>query len=398
MQLGRGPMIELPKTNGAIVSYALVGRPISAPAAPTFNRDSFAAAHVVRAPFSELEGEIAWDATLEFRSHLLSCGHNIAEAMDTAQRGMGLTSEQALQLVERTVAHCGAEASGRVFAGAGTDDIGADLPVTLDAVRAAYLRQIERIQSAGAGVILMASRALARAASSADDYVALYSDVLAQVDQPVILHWLGDMFDPQLAGYWGASAYEEAAEAVLAIIGANASKVRGIKVSLLDAQKEIDLRSRLPQGVRLYTGDDFNYPELIEGRDGFTSDALLGIFDPIAPIASAALTALAAGDVDRYHELFDPTLPLARHIFSAPTWRYKTGIVFLAWLNGHQSHFRMIDGAESQRSVLHLAELFRLADACGALQHPDLAVHRMRQFLEVSGVEQPRSVQLQMAG
>jgi hypothetical protein len=306
----------------------------------------------------------------------------VAEAMDTAQRGMGLDWEATRELIRRSVAEAKA-VGGQLACGAGTDQlVGGDL----DAVRHAYEEQLAFIEGEGAPVILMASRALARAASGPDDYRSLYGALLEQASEPVILHWLGDMFDPLLTGYWGTSDLDAAADVVIDIIETHAAKVDGIKVSLLDAGREVALRRRLPEGVRMYTGDDFNYPELIRGDDAGYSDALLGIFDAIAPVAAAAMHALDDGDVARYDELLAPTVPLSRHIFAAPTPYYKTGVVFLAYLNGHQNHFRMVGGLESGRSVLHLSELFVLADQAGLLRDPELASERMRHVLALAGV------------
>jgi hypothetical protein len=300
--------------------------------------------------------------------------------MDTAQRGMGLDWAATQELIRRSVAEARA-VGGQLAAGAGTDQL-RNGGATLDEVRRAYAEQLEFIEGEGAPVILMASRALCAAASCADDYRKLYGELLGGASSPVILHWLGEMFDPLLAGYWGAGSFEDALDVVIDVIEANVAKVDGIKISLLDADKEIALRERLPEGVRMYTGDDFNYPDLI--RSG--SHALLGIFDAIAPAAAAAMHALDEGDTARYDELLAPTVPLSRHIFAAPTQYYKTGVVFLAFLNGHQQHFRMVGGLESGRSVLHLAELFVLADQAGLLRDPELASERMRHVLALAGV------------
>ncbi len=316
------------------------------------SRVAFAAAHVAAGP----DGEIDWEATLAFRHHLWEHGLGVAEAMDTAQRGMGLDWPAAQELIRRTAA----EAGGRLAAGAGTDHT---QPRTVDEVRAAYEHQCELVEGTGAQAIVMASRALAAAARSADEYREVYGAVLRQLERPAILHWLGDMFDPALAGYWGSPDLDEATETVLAIIGEHAEKVDGIKVSLLDADREVALRSRLPAGVRLYTGDDFNYPELIASG----SDALLGVFDAIAPAAAAALRALEAGDRAEYDRILEPTVPLARKLFEPPTYNYKTGIVYLAWRNGHQQHFKMLGGMETARSPEHLAEVAALAERAGLL-------------------------------
>jgi dihydrodipicolinate synthase/N-acetylneuraminate lyase len=316
------------------------------------SRVAFAAAHVAAGP----DGEIDWEATLAFRHHLWEHGLGVAEAMDTAQRGMGLDWPAAQELISRTAA----EAGGRLAAGAGTDHT---QPRTVDEVRAAYEHQCELVEGTGAQAIVMASRSLAAVATSADEYREVYGAVLRQLERPAILHWLGDMFDPALAGYWGSPDLDEATETVLAIIGEHAEKVDGIKVSLLDADREVALRSRLPAGVRLYTGDDFNYPELIASG----SDALLGVFDAIAPAAAAALRALDAGDRDAYDRILEPTVPLARKLFEPPTYNYKTGIVYLAWRNGHQQHFKMLGGMETARSPEHLAEVAALAERAGLL-------------------------------
>jgi hypothetical protein len=312
------------------------------------SRIAFAAAHVA----ADETGGIDWEATLAFRRHLWDCGLGVAEAMDTAQRGGGLEWAMARELIERTAA----EGGGRLCAGAATDHTA---PATLDEVRAAYEHQCELIEGTGAQVVVMASRALAAIAASPDDYREVYGTVLRQLERPAILHWLGEMFDPALAGYWG----EDPEETILAIVGDHVDKVDGIKVSLLDAAREVAIRERLPEGVRLYTGDDFNYPELIASG----SDALLGIFAAIAPAAGAALAALDRGDRAAYDRILAPTLPLARKLFEPPTFNYKTGIAYLAWLNGHQEHFRMLGGMETARSAAHLAEVRELAERAEVL-------------------------------
>ncbi|MGL4309822.1 MAG: dihydrodipicolinate synthase family protein [Paracoccaceae bacterium] len=382
------PRLILPGSDG-LAPYD-VGPPgdFAAPkAAP--NRIAFAAAHVVADPLAEcdpwLDAAIDWDATLAFRRHLWSLGFAVAEAMDTAQRGMGLDWAQALDLIGRSVAEAKA-AGGTVFSGVGTDHLVAGPGLTLDRITAAYLEQLHAVQALGGRVILMASRALAAAAKGPDDYLSVYARVLADADAPVIIHWLGDMFDPALTGYWGSSDTTAAMGTCLAMLEANARKIDGIKISLLSKEAEITMRRRLPAGIRMYTGDDFNYAELIAGDDQGYSHALLGIFDAIAPAASAALAHLAAGDRARFEAILEPTVPLSRHIFRAPTRFYKTGVVFLAWLNGHQSHFTMIGGQESTRSTLHFAELFRLADRAGLFAEPDRATARMRAFLAVRGI------------
>jgi hypothetical protein len=335
---------------------------------------------------------VDWDCTIAYREYLWSLGLGVAEAMDTAQRGMGMDWPQSLELVRRSTAAARRWPGARIASGCGTDQLAADEARSITEVIAAYEQQMEAIEATGSPLVIMASRALARVARSRDDYLAVYDRVLSQAREPVILHWLGDMFDPALAGYWGEADPRAAMDTVVEIIRARASKVDGIKISLLDKDAEIALRRRLPEGVRMYTGDDFNYAELIAG-DGEGShpgqqysDALLGIFDAIAPAASLALRALTDGDPTTYARILAPTVALSRHLFAAPTRHYKTGIVLLAWLNGHQAHFTMIGGDQGSRSLLHLAEVFRLADQADCLQHPDLAVRRMRHLLAMHGI------------
>jgi len=382
--------IDLPADGGKVETYAVrEPRRFDRPAKP-FTRVAYAAAHVVADPLSTkdpwLEAAIDWDATLAYRRHLWSWGFGIAESMDTAQRGMGLDWTNSLELVRRTLAEAG---PGQVVAsGAGTDHLPPGTHA-IDRIIAAYEEQCGAIEKLGGRIILMASRALAASARSPEDYARVYDRILGQVRQPVIIHWLGEMFDPALAGYWGKADHLEAMEVCLEMLARNAAKVDGIKISLLDKAKEIRMRRRLPRnengGVRMYTGDDFNFAELIEGDAEGHSDALLGIFDAIAPAASAALSSLAAKDSATYHDILGPTVPLSRHIFKAPTRFYKTGVVFMAWLNGHQDHFVMVGGQQSARSILHFAELFRLADAAGLLTDPALACARMKQLLAVHG-------------
>jgi hypothetical protein len=383
--------LKLPQADGSIAPYTL-GPPssFSAPTGGIRSRVAYAAAHVVADPLAAvnptLDVAIDWEATLSYRRYLWSLGLAVAEAMDTAQRGMGLTWQHAQDLIRRSISEAKAH-NGIVACGAGTDHLAASPQVTIEQVEAAYEEQVGFVEGLGGRVILMASRALAASARSADDYVRVYGKILGQVRQPVILHWLGDMFDPVLAGYWGSRDLDAAMDTCLHIIGDYASKIDGIKISLLDKDREIAMRRRLPSSVKMYTGDDFNYPELIAGDHQGYSHALLGIFDAVAPAASAALQALDAGDVQRYNQIFAPTLPLSRHIFQAPTFYYKTGVVFMAYLNNHQSHFRMVGGQESARSLIHLAELFRLADAAGLLRDPEQAAQRMRHVLALSGIE-----------
>ncbi|MBE1282726.1 MAG: DUF993 family protein [Rhodobacteraceae bacterium] len=380
--------IQLPDTNGHLSDYRLVGTPIAhAVMTPDSARVVYSAAHVVANPFVDADptgpANVDWDKTMEFRRHLAGMGMGIAEAMDTAQRGMGLDWNGALELIKRTKAEL---PDALVANGCGTDHLDPADAKSLDDVRRAYHEQLEAIQAIGGRIILMASRALVKVATSADDYVSIYNDVLAACDEPVILHWLGEMFDPQLAGYWGAGNFEEALETCLTIIEANEAKVDGIKISLLDAEKEIIMRRRLPEGVRMYSGDDFNYPELIAGDEQGFSHALLGIFDPLAPAAAYAVSKLSEGDTAAFRATLDPTVPLARHIFRAPTQYYKTGVVFLAWLNGFQDHFIMLNGAQATRSLPYFTDCFRMADECGLLRDPDMAVDRMQTLLKIYGV------------
>nr|WP_235017636.1 dihydrodipicolinate synthase family protein [Thermomonospora echinospora] len=359
------------------------------PSSPLTSRIAYAAAHVVADPFADntpgSPAAVDWEATLAFRRHLWAYGLGVAEAMDTAQRGMGLDWPAARELIGRS----GAEAracGGRIVCGAGTDQLGPG-PAPLDRVIAAYEEQLAVVEDAGAIPVIMASRQLAAAARGPDDYAEVYGRLLGGLRRPAVLHWLGPMFDPALAGYWGSPDPDAAADLLLSIIEAHPGRVDGVKVSLLDAGREVALRRRLPAGVRMYTGDDFHYPELIAGDGSGHSDALLGIFDVIAPAASAALQALDADAPAAFREILAPTVPLARAVFAAPTRHYKTGAVFLAWLAGHQRHFRMVGGMESARSVPHLAGLYRLADAAGLLPDPELAVTRLRSWLAVQGVE-----------
>lgn len=303
--------------------------------------------------------------------------------MDTAQRGMGLDRAGAAELIRRSAAEARA-VGGRIACGAGTDQLTG--PADLPSVRAAYEEQLALVESTGAGAILMASRALSAAAASADDYLTVYGHLLRQASEPVILHWLGPMFDPALEGYWGSADLDTATETFLEVVAAHPDKVDGIKVSLLDARREVELRRRLPQGVRCYTGDDFHYPELIAGDERGFSHALLGIFDPLGPLAAEAVRVLDTGDTEGFRKLLDPTVDLSRHLFQAPTRFYKTGVVFLAWLAGHQSHFTMVGGLQSARSLPHLARAYELADGLGLFPDPALAERRMRSLLDVYGV------------
>ena len=390
--------LTLPTASGALAPYTLRGSvPAKPPTGVTFNRIAYSAAHVVCDPLAVadpwLQAAVDWDATIAYRQHLWSLGLGVAEAMDTAQRGMGLDWPTSLELIGRSLDAAKDVPGALVASGCGTDHLNLDEVESVDDVIRGYEQQMEAIEKLGGKLIVMASRALARVATRPADYERVYDRILSQAKQPVVLHWLGEMFDPALAGYWGTSNVDAAMDTAVGIIAAHPAKVDGIKISLLDKDKEIAMRRRLPAGVRMYTGDDFNYAELIAG-DGFgnapthgRSDALLGIFDAIAPAASAALGALAQGDVEEFHAILGPTVPLSRHIFAAPTRFYKTGVVFMAWLNGHQTHFTMVGGQQSTRSLQHFAELFRLADAANVLEQPELAVRRMKTLLAVHGVE-----------
>lgn len=383
------PVINLP--NGAAVEAFATSPPrVFAKATPPFPRVALAAAHVVADPLAEqdpwLDVKIDWDRTIAFRKHLWSLGLGVAEAMDTAQRGMGLDWTGAQELIRRSLDAMKDHPGAVMASGAGTDHLTPGPDVTVDDVIRAYEEQCEAVEAMGGRIILMASRALAKAARSPADYERVYGRILSQVKQPVVIHWLGEMFDPALEGYWGNHDHMAAMETALAVIHAHADKVDGVKISLLDDQKEIAMRRRLPRGVRMYTGDDFNYAELIAGDEHGHSDALLGIFDPIAPAVGGALAALSRNDLSTFHDILAPTVPLSRHIFKAPTRFYKTGVVFMAWLNGHQDHFVMVGGQQSTRSIQHFSELFRLADRAGLLRDPDMAVARMRALLALHGV------------
>ncbi len=390
--------LTLPGTGGSLSAYTLTGTACAAPPRDIkFNRIAYSAAHVVADPRAAidpwLQCAVDWDTTIAYRRYLWSLGLGVAEAMDTAQRGMGLDWPTSLELIRRSLDAARDVPGAFLASGCGTDHLAPDNARSVDDVIRAYEEQMEAIEKLGGKLIVMASRALARVAQGPADYERVYDRILSQAKQPVVLHWLGDMFDPALKGYWGTNDLDAAMDTALGIIAAHASRVDGIKISLLDKDKEIAMRRRLAPGVRMYTGDDFNYAELIAG-DGIggqpthgKSDALLGIFDAIAPAAASALGALAAGDEAKFHAILGPTVPLSRHIFAAPTRYYKTGVVFLAWLNGHQSHFTMVGGQQSTRSLAHLCELFRLADTAGVLQQPELAVHRMKTLLALHGVE-----------
>jgi hypothetical protein len=391
--------INLPTAEGRIEPYAIRNQPLVAPTtngrAPQFNRVVYSAAHVVADPLADsdpwLDAAIDWDRTIAFRHYLWDLGLGVAEAMDTAQRGMGLDWKAAQALIRRALAAAKTREGALIACGAGTDHLEPGPDVSVDDVIRAYEEQIETIEGMGGRIILMASRALAKAARGPDDYARVYDRLLRQMKEPAIIHWLGEMFDPALAGYWGRQDHMAAMDVCFDIIAAHADKVDGLKISLLSKEKEVAMRRRLARsnataGVRMYTGDDFNYAELIAGDEEGYSHALLGIFDAIAPAACAGLARLAAGDEAGFQEILAPTVPLSRHIFKAPTRFYKTGVVFLAYLNGLQDHFTMIGGQQSARSLPHLAELFRLADSARVLRDPGLAVARMRRVMAVCGV------------
>ncbi|WDV51884.1 dihydrodipicolinate synthase family protein [Streptomyces coeruleorubidus] len=387
--------IRLPDSNGASRTYEPRTEPLLVtPGTPFTSRTVYSAAHVVADPYADVSPDspaaVDWDATLAFRRHLWSHGLGVAEAMDTAQRGMGLDWAGAAELIRRSAAEA-KSVGGLIACGVGTDQLPATeigYPYSLAEIRAAYEEQLAVVEESGARAILMASRALAAVAKGPEDYLEVYGHLLRQASEPVVLHWLGPMFDPALEGYWGATDLDAATRTFLDVIAAHPDKVDGIKVSLLDAQREIDIRRRLPQGVRCYTGDDFNYPELIAGDEQGFSHALLGIFDPLGPLAAQAVRVLDTGDVKGFRELLDPTVPLSRHLFQTPTRFYKTGVVFLAWLAGHQSHFTMVGGLQSARSLPHLAKAYELADGLGLFPDPKLAEERMKNLLGVYGVDQ----------
>ena len=384
--------LSLPNADRKFAPYT-TGEPIQFPSkaeTANFNRVAYAAAHVVADPLADndpwLDANIDWDKTIAFRHYLWDLGFGVAEAMDTAQRGGGLDWSAAKLLIKHALEAAKGRPGAKICCGVGTDHLAVTDDVTVDDIIRAYEEQIEAVEGMGGQLIVMASRALARVAKSPADYERVYGRILKQVKEPVIIQWLGEMFDPALAGYWGNADHMAAMETCLNVMHDNAAKIDGVKISLLSKDKEIAMRRRLPQGVRMYTGDDFNYAELIAGDEEGHSDALLGIFDAIAPAASAGLAKLSKGDLQGFHGIMEPTVPLSRHIFKAPTRFYKTGVVFLAWLNGLQDHFIMVGGQESARSILHLAELFRLADKARVLHDPDLAASRMNKLLAVHGL------------
>ena len=383
----------LPQAGGGLSRYTLTGTPLALPksgATPSFNRIAYAAAHIVVDPLADndpwLDHAIDWERTIAFRSYLWDLGLGVAEAMDTAQRGMGLDWNAAQTLIRHSLDAAKSRPGALIACGAGTDHLLPGPDVSIDDILRAYETQIEAIERLGGRIILMASRALAAAGAGPDDYIRVYDRILSQVREPVIIHWLGEMFDPALQGYWGVTDHMAAMDVCTDIINRHADRVDGVKISLLSAEKEIIMRRRLDPRVRMYTGDDFNYAELIAGDAQGYSHALLGIFDAIAPAASAALACLAQDDEAGFHAILAPTVPLSRHIFKSPTRFYKTGVVFLAYLNGLQEHFLMLGGQQSACSIVHLAELFRLADQAGVLHDPDRATLRMQRVLAVAGI------------
>lgn len=353
------------------------------------SRVAYAAAHVVpKAHADNTPGrpaEIDWDATLAFRHHVWSWGLGVADAMDTAQRNMGLDAAATRELISRSAAEA-ASAGGSLVVGVNTDHVG-DESISLEQVIDAYTEQLHHAEDAGAGAVLMASRHLARTAQNADDYRRVYREVLAAASAPVVLHWLGTAFDPALEGYFGSTDTDAAAGTLLQVIEANRDKVQGVKMSLLDADAEIAVRRRLPESARMFTGDDFHYVGLIEGDEQGHSDALLGAFAALAPNASAAIQALDHDDVAEYRRILGPTEELSRQVFAAPTYYYKTGVAFLSWLNGHQAAFQMVGGLHAARSLPHLSRIVELANGSGALERPELAAARWHELLTINGVD-----------
>ncbi|MFE5672201.1 DUF993 family protein [Agromyces sp. NPDC056523] len=377
-------------TDGATRAVALHPAPSFAkPRRPLQSRVAYAAAHVVpKAHADNTPGQpadIDWDATLAFRHHVWSWDLGVADAMDTAQRNMGLDAAATRELISRSAAEA-ASAGARLVVGVNTDHVD-DESISLEQVIDAYKEQLHHTEDAGAGVVLMASRHLARAAQNADDYRRVYREVLSAAGAPVVLHWLGTAFDPALEGYFGSTDTDAAAGTLLQVIEANRDAVQGVKMSLLDADAEISVRRRLPATARMFTGDDFHYVGLIEGDEQGHSDALLGAFAALAPNASAAIQALDANDIDAYRAILGPTEELSRQVFAAPTFYYKTGVAFLAWLNGHQPAFQMVGGLHAARSLPHLSRIVELANASAALERPELAAARWHELLTINGVD-----------
>jgi hypothetical protein len=383
--------IRLPTEEGLLVDWRPSGAaPIEPDPGGFRSRVAYAATHVVLDPVADpAPGESApidWEATMAFRRHIWAMGLGVAEAMDTAQRGTGLDWQTARELIRRTIEEA-ATTGGRLVCGAGTDQLPPDRPIELSGIVDAYREQVEYVENLGGRVILMASRTLAAIGRSPDDYLEVYGQILSDVAQPVMIHWLGEVFDPALSGYWGSTDHWTALGTLLELASRFRAQIDGVKVSLLNDQIEIALRRGVPEGIRVYTGDDLNYPDLILGDSQGHSDALLGVFDAIAPAAASALQALDRSDLSRYRDVLESTLPLAHHLFEAPTPHYKTGLVFVAYLNGWQSHFRMVGDAETDRSLPHLARILVLSDQAGLLTDPEQAAHRMRLVLAPSGIE-----------
>ena len=383
-------MITLVDETGTASTVELNSAPsFSKPTSPLASRTVYAAAHVVpRTTANNVPGapaDLDWDATLAFRHHLWSWGLGVADAMDTAQRNMGLDAAATRELITRSAAEA-RSVNGGLVVGVNTDHV-EDPVISLDAVIDAYKEQLHLTEDAGASVVLMASRHLARAATTAADYERVYSEVLASAGAPVILHWLGSAFDPELGTYFGSEDTPTASSTLLRIIANAPDRVAGVKMSLLNAESERAVRAKLEAPVRMFTGDDFNYVSLMGGDASGYSDALLGAFAALGPHASAAVQALDADDPDAYARILGPTEALSRQIFAAPTFYYKTGVAFLSWLNGHQSGFGMVGGLHAARSLPHLSEIVRLANECGALEHPELARDRWHGLLRTSGVQ-----------
>jgi hypothetical protein len=401
-------IVQLPNLRGTPRPYRLRPAFTAAPVPgtrPCFSRLAYAAAHVVAKPANGAAAadprspdSVDWDATLRFRRHLWHLGFGIAEAMDTAQREI-LGWENAARLLDMTLADARAEPGRGVIGGAGTDTLATSTP-TLRQVIDAYVAQAEFIHERGGRVILFPTHFLPRHFPAPGHYLEVYRAVTQEVSKPVFLHWLGDMFAPALRGYFPGDSFRR--------ITQDNPKVLGVKLSLLDQRLEEAIRRRIaPQGQVVLTGDDFNFPALIRGGKGagdgrgFQSRAfhfegrgfpvgdyshgLLGIFDGIARVASRALICLAQGDAREYDRLMAPTVPLSRHIFKAPTQHYKAGLVFLAYLNGHQSHFHLLADAEQRRDMAHYVELFKLANAAGVLDDPESAYERFQPVLRNAG-------------
>ncbi|MGV9193727.1 DUF993 family protein [Microbacterium sp. MC2] len=396
--------LTLLAADGGLTRTALVDTSgYSRPSGPLRSRVAYAAAHVVPVVHGDntpgRPAQIDWDATLAFRRNVYSWGLGVADAMDTAQRNMGLDAAATRELIARS-AEVAREESGSVVVGVNTDHVDDDR-ISLAQIIDAYTQQLHFAEEQGAGPVLMASRHLARVATSADDYRHVYREVLAAASTPVVLHWLGTAFDPQLEGYFGSTEWGAASDVLLEIIGESVDKVAGVKMSLLNAESEVSVRQRLPETVRMFTGDDFNYVGLIGGADvpeatqperdpaspRQHSDALLGAFAALAPVASAAIQALDAGDPARYLQVLGPTEELSRQVFAAPTFYYKTGVAFLSWLNGHQPAFQMVGGLHSARSLPHLSRIVELANAAKAFERPALAAERWHGLLRLNGLD-----------